>query len=543
MKGCFICSTPTNNYCKNCQTLYCSNECQKEDWINGHKDICFKITPYESEEFDTNNMILHKHDGTDANHMLWGEKHIIHRLKNTNSNMQIDEYKKKIGILKTERIVKFDILLEKIDGMSKNREWMDFTNLMGAFLTPQLSKEQFLHFEHFLTPKVSVFLNKTNRLIVEEFGKKHTVLFFAIFNILNKPDDEDFEYELEKFIENAFWRLKNISLFSTKDEFAKALTKAVNDINSRFNGVNIPKQEMKDLIDVYTVLRKEYDLRMSFIKQILKYLIDNDLIAVWGDMIGVFAMFFTSNPLYHMKRLEKKMWDLNYHFLTYITKKGNVNNLYPSKVGNDVSKYVTLKKNTILYRAFGETSFEKSWQTRKLFWFGFDPISVFAYVGKASFYGHEVFEETGSSDATLNQYIQTLGKLIAVRVVEDIRLPNIKNIDMVNEIIDKIKRNGSEDLMNDFSTTVFIEDGEVNRKSYYELDGRWAAFLCSENYNGFIANAFSTLREEVAICDFRNKVEIVKTYTPFDLDLHFTNKIYSKYTVSMRGRSGYGRFN
>ena len=38
---CCICGTKTNMKCKGCKkTYYCSRECQKIDWNNGHKHTC-----------------------------------------------------------------------------------------------------------------------------------------------------------------------------------------------------------------------------------------------------------------------------------------------------------------------------------------------------------------------------------------------------------------------------------------------------------------------------------------------------------------------
>lgn len=540
MDNCCVCSAKTTHKCKSCSTPYCSVDCQRYDWGNGHQNICLKISPYKNEEFDTNNMVVKYFDGdSEALFIVWGEGHIKKRLRYAKAFDKLNEYKTKIIPIIRYRILNMKYILKnslRMDtDLKRVAEILDYKQFMGFFLTPQLTHTQYAIVERFLSVKIKEFIRNHNLDIILEYEKKRHAFYDILYNTF---DDEYIDERLEWTLNKT---LSDLNTYNTKENFIQKIQDLIDDLNNTHDETYISGVFYDDFVNMYGVYKQQYNLRLVFLHDVLNFFIKNKMIAVWGDYTGALTRLFEHNYDHKKKiiKMELDMWDLNMDALMYIKNKNNVGNLYPLKVGDNTPMHVTLKKNTILYRAFGETPFKESWYERPILWFGFNPVNIFTYSANAEFSTHSYFDtrEKAKRDPYLTDYIKTLGKMIVVKVKTDIRLPNMKNVNMVKHIRQQIIDDGSKELLDAFDYTVFVKDDVVHRKSIYEFDGLWAQFLCKHGYNGFIADSFVNFNEEVALCDFKKKVKIIDEFTPRDLGLHFLDDIYKKYPVKLESRS------
>lgn len=532
MDSCFVCDRNTLKKCKKCDTNYCSVKCQSKDWSQ-HKKICFKINPYGDETFETDQIIITKFDNTSKTLLLWGESHVIKRLQKANNPDLLQSYRKSIKEYKNDRIIKITALLELTPDLEPLTVVYD--NIMGMLLTPQLSIQQYKDFESFLKKLVRDFIYKINNNVFTSMEQLVDKLSGLIYNDAKNEDDWDLIWELR--------HLTSIALSTDDSLFLQKTDNLIKKIQKRVDSDISLKSMYHDIFIIQKAIQEQYILRHSFIKNVFNYMIKKDLISVWGDFLSLFYIVIKapySTPLMPLEDLEKMMWDLNEAALLSTQ---NIKHMYNEKVGDDISPFVTLKKDTVLYRAFGNVSFDESWGKSNILWFSFNLLKSGDYISMAdtdTMLGNSFDPSTKwkrRDELLLSHYVDFLGHMVAVKTKKDLIFPNIKNINTVKQIIKEIKKENDPELLSAFSSTVIINNDNIERKSEFEKDDVWTKFLCKKGYNGYIASSFSAFNEEVAICDYTDKIDIVRTYKPTELGIHFTNPIYQRYPVKMFGNN------
>jgi hypothetical protein len=180
-----------------------------------------------------------------------------------------------------------------------------------------------------------------------------------------------------------------------------------------------------------------------------------------------------------------------------------------------------LKKDTKLYK--GVTKANKSRlnllneQDKLFFWFAFDPFTTFNYT----------LPQTKISK--INQLCDNVGYIGEFTINADYKLLNLLHPNIIKYLSDLIVQ-GEEHILTLINEILYIENGELGRKSIYAKDIEFMKWLCSKGYNGYIATTHAIkLHPEICLCDPLTKINPITEddITPIHELLYFCDGKYS----------------
>jgi hypothetical protein len=185
-------------------------------------------------------------------------------------------------------------------------------------------------------------------------------------------------------------------------------------------------------------------------------------------------------------------------------------------IENDNPPQITLKKGTIFYRGIDSKKLIPS--IRNKFWIAYDMINSSNYIVPSAKY-----------IKSLAKWCDNSGGIEVYRLTENIKLPNMKNVNTVKTIGSNIYDNKLKTLYN-YAFSV-ISDNSVYRKSTMNGDAQIVNWMCANGYTGFTASDFDMLHgglySEVFLCEPKKVLEYVGYYNFKDLGNDFCDKQYT----------------
>lgn len=163
-----------------------------------------------------------------------------------------------------------------------------------------------------------------------------------------------------------------------------------------------------------------------------------------------------------------------------------------------------LKQGALLYR--GQGGHRPATPKRSTAWFAFTAKTAMGYL----------LPDTEKNNHNLHQICSNLGNISLFQVRKDTLLMNLAsatNIEMLREQL--ATELGEDDEIYkafDVSWSVDENTGEISRVSHILIDVKWANWLCSKGYLGYVATATKGLLPEVFFCDWNAIVKFRGTY-------------------------------
>jgi hypothetical protein len=308
---------------------------------------------------------------------------------------------------------------------------------------------------------------------------------------------------------------------STKDELIELITNTQNTIKSETTDVTTKYNAFKQFL--LTIFNEKYFSinSLNFVKHFMNYSVSmyktQKFVFAKGMPTKTIDVVLTDDELMfnefatkysEFKGIVEMSSKSHYDELIKYFKK--IKDVYTEKfsvpaIQNALSQTeneyeMVLKKGTKLYK--GVTRDKKSRlyfsgeNDKTLYWFAFDPLTTFSYVitNKASTGGINDFCH-GSG----------LGYVGEFQMNQDIKLLNLLHPNIIAHLTALIGTD--ETMLKVLNKILFIKDGELVRKSFYDEDIAFVKWLCAKGFNGYVSTTSATsLHPELCLCNPTDKV-------------------------------------
>ena len=499
MESCASCSRRTSLTlsCSVCTNLkFCNKSCGNQHMFNTH-NVGKRLQLTSNEWFETSAVFLTTlSESNEKPLLLYGTDFILERLDELEVESDFETRVAEITMDRKQFMKKF---MQQLNSYHKGSK--DYETLMGMILTPQLTKQKFIKTEQLIQPHVKKLLRIDVKisLISESRSKAREELYDHLMAI-----DEKLEYYSDY----------NPNLFNEVDE----MERNIQVIFAIIGEPTVLSLILLKLIQMYRKFNNEHEAMIRNQVQTVGEIVRHIDLANWGlrfEMVGNFFHFYKMNK--EIRDLNDAMWFAMVRAMNLMENKYKRPNVYMEKINDDTSPFITVPKGTVFYRGFGGTDPSRSWNAPVL-WFAFD---IYITIG----YAYDVHHEM-----TVKGVCEGLGQIIVAETNHDLILPNMKNIDTVARIQSEIK---DPEVIKAFQESFFVSAGELQRQSISPVDKTWARWLCKNKYSGYIANAFTNLAAEVALCDVQHDLTIVGIYPIKKFGMPFCDPLYHKYPLSL----------
>lgn len=331
--------------------------------------------------------------------------------------------------------------------------------LLQAFINYQLNNDEVIKSD--LTELITKTYNIINNEDIE-IKKKYDAFKEFIMTIFN---DKYFSINSLNFIE----------YFMDYTEHAHKETKLVQRPGTRFFDI------------VKVVLTPEQQLTNDFSKLFLEFR-------------KKFDLYRTSH------------YDTLIQHFTMIKEIYNKEVTYPAiqaAVSNTDNEYeMVLKKGTKLYKGVTRDNksrlYFSSDKDKLLSWFAFDPLTTFSYV---------ITNEASAGGINAFCDVDGLGYVGEFEISQDVILLNLLHPNIIQHLTSLIGDDTA--MLSVLNKILYIENGNLVRKSYEEEDRTFAKWLCSHGFNGYVSTTSATnLHPELCLC---NPIEKVVPLTENDI--------------------------